>query len=160
MSNLPEKAYSRTKVKDERSNYERNILYKLPIIKADFWELLKKHGLYKALELTNFQKSSLGSVVIKTNNGNKISLEKARIEILADKNNKVINSSEAKKLWKEYKEQASERFKIGIDANGNALFNTTGITVPLSGINFQSQNAIEKDAVSSNLSATIRNYVR
>ena len=160
MKNLPEASYSKdTRDQFGKSNYEKAILEKMPIVKADQFELLKRHGLYRTIELQTFGKTPLGQVVIKDRYGATITLEQARLNIINDKKNESLKPKEAKKIWNEYKKQAEELWKRGLDAEHNALFNTTGVTVPLSGINFASKNEISEEAVSQNLSATIKKYI-
>mgnify|MGYP003652437647 FL=1 len=158
-----------TKIGDEKSVYEREVLYKMPVIEADFWSMLKKYNLFRSVSLTPIKKvieqrvfssSRFGNVLIKTKEGEVMMLEIARQELLVMKEKKKITSKEAGRRWKSYQQKAEQYWKRGVDAEGHAIYNTTGLSVPLSGIGFERGSTISPEAVSENMEATIDNYIR
>ena len=140
--------------------FEKNVLYKLPVIEGDFFELLKKYGLFRAIELKTFGASRYGDMLIKTEENEIMTLDTAQVELLDKKKNNQITNKEAKKRWKEYQKQAEQYWEKGVDVEGHSLFNTTGLKVPMSGINFKLDSKLKEETISSNFTATIDNYIR
>tara|TARA_Y100000310_G_scaffold253034_1_gene259824 strand:- start:558 stop:3440 length:2883 start_codon:yes stop_codon:yes gene_type:complete len=153
----------------EKSIYEREVLYKMPVIQADFWSMLIKYNLFrsvslvpikKAMEQKVFSSSRFGNVLIKTKEGEIMMLESARTELLIMKEKKKITSKEAGRRWKAYQEDAERYWKRGVDAEGHAIYNSTGLHVPLSGVGFERGSTISPEAVSENMEATVDKYVK